>query len=342
MENMNIELLAEKLSRIEEKVDNANSFAGERIKQSDDKEKSEPASEIQIIEFWNILWNGKFQIIGITLAFSLATVMYSLQLPNMYRSTTILSVNTNESPGSLSNIATQYSGLAAMSGLNLGGGESGQAGQAVELIRSWSFLDNLVDTHNLKPYIKAVKQWDRDADNLVFNDELYDAETGEWKTESDKSLEPSSWSTYQTLSGMVTVSFENRTGFLTLSMEHYSPKIAFEWVQLIKDEVNTIIQRRDILDAMNNISFLQQRISETPLTEMQTVFYSLIEDQTKILMLAEVSDEYLVRTVVSPMLPEAKSSPRRMYTSVLGSILGFLVAIFMVFSIHVIRRSKGS
>ena len=47
--------------------------------------------EIDLKEIFGVLFDGKLLILGITSAFSIAAVIYSLLLPNVYQSKTILS-----------------------------------------------------------------------------------------------------------------------------------------------------------------------------------------------------------------------------------------------------------
>jgi LPS O-antigen subunit length determinant protein (WzzB/FepE family) len=55
---------------------------------------------------------------------------------------------------------------------------------------------------------------------------------------------------------------------------------------------------------------------------MQSVFYDLIEDQTKTLMLAKGSTEYVFKTVSESRVAEEKSKPKRALICILGAILG--------------------
>ena len=298
-------------------------------------------SEFDLLQLWDILWRGRFLVGGIVATFTLISVIYALSLPNIYQSRTVLVENSGESSNSLRTLASQYGGIAGLSGIGIGTTERNGAAQIIELVESWPFLETLVAKHNLKHEIMAIQSWDSDSGELIYNEEIFDAETGNWVEENGESKEPSSWQTYQRFASLITVSYAANTGLMTLSVDHVSPEIAFKLVQLVKDEVNALIQERDIEDSKKNIAFLQERIESTPITEMQSVFYSLIEDQMKSLMLAEVSEEYALKTVVNPMLPEVKSRPQRSQIVILGFIFGCLVgaiSALVVFGLH--RREQ--
>ena len=90
--------------------------------------------------------------------------------------------------------------------------------------------------------------------------------------------------------------------------------------------------RQDVAEAEQAIKYLQIQISSTSLADLQNVFFSLIEEQTKTVMLAKVSDEYLLKTLDPAVQPEQKFKPRRSLIVVLGIMLGGLLSIALVFA----------
>jgi uncharacterized protein involved in exopolysaccharide biosynthesis len=75
---------------------------------------------------------------------------------------------------------------------------------------------------------------------------------------------------------------------------------------------------------------------------MRNVFYGLIEEQTKTLMLAEASAEYALKTLSPAKVPEEKWGPKRLLVSVLGTFLGLLLGTFvwMVFLQYRLSRER--
>ena len=65
-----------------------------------------------------ILWRAKIFIISITILFSIGTVLFSLSLPNIYRSEALVSIVENED-SSLSGLSSKFGGLASIAGINL-------------------------------------------------------------------------------------------------------------------------------------------------------------------------------------------------------------------------------
>ena len=92
--------------------------------------------EIDLKEIFDVLWAAKKLIIQITAIFAVASVTYSLLLTNYYKSESLLIArNASESQG-----LSQYSGLAAMAGINLPSSGEDRTAQTIELIKSRSFV----------------------------------------------------------------------------------------------------------------------------------------------------------------------------------------------------------
>ncbi|MDZ7925024.1 MAG: hypothetical protein U5M23_13445 [Marinagarivorans sp.] len=145
-----------------------------------------------------------------------------------------------------------------------------------------------------------------------------------------KQAEPSSYEVYDIFSKMITASFDDKTSMLNVSVEYYSPEIAKEWVDLLVLKINDAFRVRDVTEAQKNIAYLEDKIQQTSIAEMQKVFYGMVESQMKTLMLAEVDDEYLIKQVVTPQAAERKSKPKRSLIVIIAVLLGGVFSCFVV------------
>jgi LPS O-antigen subunit length determinant protein (WzzB/FepE family) len=75
---------------------------------------------------------------------------------------------------------------------------------------------------------------------------------------------------------------------------------------------------------------------------METVFYQLIEEQTKNMMLTKVSAEYVLKTIDPAQVPEKKSGPKRALIVVLGTILGIILSIIVVLIRYFTKNNKST
>jgi LPS O-antigen subunit length determinant protein (WzzB/FepE family) len=73
---------------------------------------------------------------------------------------------------------------------------------------------------------------------------------------------------------------------------------------------------------------------------METVFYQLIEEQTKSMMLTQVKAEYVLKTIDPAQVPEEKDGPKRALIVVLSTILGSMLSVLIVLICYFSRRNK--
>ncbi|WP_029864311.1 Wzz/FepE/Etk N-terminal domain-containing protein, partial [Vibrio parahaemolyticus] len=105
--------------------------------------------EIDLRELFDALWKGKWIIIVTTIVFAVGAVLYSLSLPNIYKSDALLAPAESSSGGGLSQMASQLGGLAALAGVNLDAGESSQTDLAVQVMKSRQFVEAFISKHDL-------------------------------------------------------------------------------------------------------------------------------------------------------------------------------------------------
>jgi uncharacterized protein involved in exopolysaccharide biosynthesis len=293
--------------------------------------------EIDLAELWNAIWSGKLLIIAISALFAITSVIYAINQPNIYRATTLLAPASEQGGASgLSKMAGQFGGLASLAGINLGGGGTDKTSLALEILKSRLFLENFIDKHQLLVPLLATKGWDAESQTLLVNDEIYDEQTKIWLgyVETSTKNKPSLWKAFKAFSNILTISTNKENGMVTLSIEYYSPEIATQWLLLLVNDINATMREQDKIEAQNSIDYLSRKLQETQLADMQTVFYQLIEQQTKTIMLAEVSKEYVLKTIDPANAPEEKAKPKRALIVVLGTILGGILSVLIVLIRH--------
>jgi uncharacterized protein involved in exopolysaccharide biosynthesis len=281
--------------------------------------------EIDLSELWRVVVGDKWIVIGFTAVFSIASVIYALSLPDIYKSTAVLVPAESSGGGGLAALAGQLGGLASLAGISLGDGGSNKTAEALEILQSWAFIEEFIQEQNIAPLVFAVNGWNPEANELIYDTEIYNPQTQTWTREppKGKQAEPSSWELYKVFKDeYLSVGEDKVSGFTSLNIEYYSPEVAKIWVDALINKINSKLQARDSKEAEKNVAFLKQQIEQTPLASMQSVFYDLIEDQTKTLMLAKGSTEYVFKTVSESRVAEEKSKPKRALICILGAILG--------------------
>jgi LPS O-antigen subunit length determinant protein (WzzB/FepE family) len=138
--------------------------------------------KIDLRELLNVLWEAKKLIILIIAIFAICSVAYSLSLTNYYKSESLLIARSASETQGLS----QFSGLAAMAGVNIPSSGDNKAVQTIELIKSRKFVKHLMMFDDILPSIMAAKSYDVTSQDLSFDPNLYDSKTKTWKRKPKK------------------------------------------------------------------------------------------------------------------------------------------------------------
>ncbi|MDC9728946.1 MAG: Wzz/FepE/Etk N-terminal domain-containing protein [Methyloprofundus sp.] len=293
--------------------------------------------EIDLRELWNVIWQGKWTIVAVTFVFSLASVTYAVLQPNLYKAQVLLAPSSGES-----NQMGQMAGLAAMAGISLGGGGADKSQLALATIETRDFLTKFINRHELTIPVFAGEKWDRESGELLLDAEVYDSEHNQWlrEVEAPKKQEPSDWEKFKKFSPMLSVSADKKSGLITLSIEYLSPILAKQWVDFLVKDINKQFQEQDYNKATKNIAYLTKKLEQTAITDMQNVFFSLIEEQMKNKMLAKLDDEYVFKIIDPAVIAEEKSKPKRALIAVVGTITGGMLGIFLVFILNFAKSEE--
>lgn len=286
--------------------------------------------EIDLRELFAAIWQGKWIIIAVTAVFAVASVFYALSLPNIYKSEALLAPAAEQKSAGLSG---QLGGLAALAGVSLGSGAGvDKTALAIEVVKSRDFLSRFISQRIQLQDLMAVKSWDLTTNTLKYDADVYNPESQQWLREvkPPKQAQPSLQEAYKALSEILNVSQDKATGMVKLSIEHQSPHIAQSWVQMLIADLNLEMKTRDIEEAEKSIAYLQQQISQTNIADLRTALYSLVEEQTKTLMLANVRDEYALKVIDTPIVPEEKAGPARALICLIITFLGGFIGVMVV------------
>ncbi|AGM44865.1 hypothetical protein KBAD11_28180 [Aeromonas dhakensis] len=238
-------------------------------------------------------------------------------------------------------MAAQFGGLASLAGVNLsGGGGLDKTAIAVEIGKSRQFLSHFIRQHQLEVPLMAVIKADKVTGELLVDKNIYDVDTKKWVREvpPSKSVEPTDWELVKAFRALASISQDTKSGLVTVAVEYYSPETAKQWVDWLVADLNEGMKLRDQTDAIRNISYLKAQLEKTPVADMQKVFYQLIEEQTKTLMLTEVNQEYVFKTLDPAVVAEEKAKPKRALIAVLGTLLGGMLGVMIALVRHSIGR----
>ncbi|WP_429232761.1 Wzz/FepE/Etk N-terminal domain-containing protein [Aeromonas salmonicida] len=296
--------------------------------------------EIDFRELFATLWRGKWWIFATTLLGAVIATAVAISLPNVYRAEALLAPSAEQQGGGLSAMAAQFGGLASLAGINLKSDKADKTAITVEIGNSRQFLSHFIRKHQLEVPLMAASKADKATGELIIDEEIYDLSSKKWIREvpSGKSVEPTDWELVKVFRKLASVNQDSKSGLVTVVVDFYSPKLAKQWVDWFVSDLNEAMKARDQSDAIRNITYLKAQLEKTPVADMQKVFYQLIEDQSKTLMLTEVNQEYVFKTLDPAVVAEEKLKPKRTLIVVLGTLLGIMFGVVLLLVRHVMQR----
>tara|TARA_B100001057_G_scaffold496521_1_gene598203 strand:+ start:816 stop:1757 length:942 start_codon:yes stop_codon:yes gene_type:complete len=311
------------------------------MQEAHNNKHSNDFDEIALRELFNVLLEGKRIIVSLTAFASIIGVIYSLLLPNIYESKTILAP-VNPSSG-ISGALEGYSGIAGLAGIRLpSGGDEGNSAQAIQKISSLSFFENHILANIYLPNLMAVKSWNSKTNTVSYDENTYDTSTNTWIRDYSYPQQqiPSAQESFEVFKEHLILSEDKKSGFIILSIKHQSPLVAKQWAELIVNQVNYFYRQKDKTESQKAVSYLNQQISMTSLSEIKEVLAQLLQEETKKLTLAEANQYYVFNYIDPPAVMENKSEPKRALICIISILLGVMLSIVIVLIQHYGHKDK--
>tara|TARA_B100001059_G_C17819601_1_gene577421 strand:- start:638 stop:1579 length:942 start_codon:yes stop_codon:yes gene_type:complete len=296
--------------------------------------------EIDLSELFNVLWDKIFYIGAITSIFSLISIIYALMLPNIYQSkATLMAVEQSSGMGGM---VGRYSGMASLAGISLESKSGSKDQEAIARIKSFEFFSN-----NFLPNIKlenlmAVKKWKQASNTLTYDASDFNSESRQWlrKAKPPRSNVPTSQEAYEEFIEIMSVNKDKKTLLVTLSVEHKSPFIAQQWVEIMINQIDQVMRDQDRQTATKSIEYLNSLAPTVFYEDIKKALSALQQEQMKRLMMVEANDNYIFKVLDSPIAPELKSQPKRSLIVIWGTILGMVLSALGVLVFNYTRKSS--
>lgn len=277
------------------------------------------------------IFRHKLLISLITTGFALISLLYALNLNDLYKSQIVLVPSSQQD--SMSDMAQNLGSFASLAGVSLSKDSVSKTDEGLRILTSFKFFNEFIESDDLiLPILLALDSWDSESNELVFDNNIFDKELFSWVEKTNSNLEtPSIQKAYKKYLSIINIDQDIKTGFITISIKHESPYVAKEWLKDIINLLNQTFSMQVKQRTINSIEFLNLQLSKTSLTEVKSALSQLIQNQNKTLMLIEASDEYLFRTIDPPIVSEEKFEPFRSLICIFGTIIGFIFGSFISF-----------
>lgn len=296
--------------------------------------------EIDLSELFHVLWDKIFYIGAITFIFSLISIIYALMLPNIYQSkATLMAV---EQSGGISGMVGKYSGMASLAGISLDSKSGSKDQEAIARIKSFEFFSNNFLPNMKLENLMAVKKWNQASNTLTYYAGDFNSESRQWlrKAKPPRSNIPTSQEAYEEFVEIMSVNKDKKTNLVTLMVEHKSPFIAQQWVEIMINQIDQVMRDQDRQTATKSIEYLNSLAPTIINEEIKKALSALQQEQMKRLMMVEANDNYVFKVLDSPIAPELKSKPKRSLIVIWGTILGLVLSALGVLVFNYTRKSS--
>lgn len=279
----------------------------------------------EIFEVFYYLFSKKWLLILVGFILAISFSIIALLLPKIWESDAIL-VNV-DSGTSTSQSSSAIGGLSQLAGINLNTSSADTLKVSMYTIRSRDFFKHLIKFENIKRDLIAIKGFNENTFEPIYNKSIYDLKENKWLDE------PSFFESYKIYRNAVSTAFldDRSAQFIAVRVKHRSPVFAKELVDLIVQEINEKQRFNDISEADASLEYLQDQLSKTEQINIKSSISSLIENQIKTKMFANVRTDYIIKPIDSSYVPELRSSPQRTRFVLTYTFIGlFLTVLFLL------------
>jgi len=279
--------------------------------------------EINLLDYLIVLLKHKWRIAYIVIIAGIIAVIYSLQLPNIYRSEATIVPRQEEK--------TETSTLAALRGLGgiagelvgLGGGGSLKKFEIV--LKSRHLSRRIVEKHNLLP--------------RLFQD-AWDSEKKIWLANPAPTLQDA----YMSLMGMLTLASDPNSDVLSIKFDHQDRYFAKGIVDLYLTELSETLRKETLKDAEENQRFLRWQLERTPDVLLKEKIYALLAKEIEKETFARAQRYYSFQVLDPPIVPDLNKGikPNRKLICMLSVTVAFFCGIFISFFLEYIHNLRTS
>ncbi len=252
------------------------------------------SDQISMAAILAMMWAHRWLVLTLMLLCGAAAAYLAFTAPRTYTAEVVTvpaNTNTEEAGGAL---ARRLGEIVNVGGINLGNNDTQRYANAV--LESRRLVEEYIRRNDLIPQLSAGGP-----------------RLDMWRAER----------LFQR--GLLVIRRDTRKEETTISIEWRDPAIAAKWANGFVALANELVRTRALEESKRNIAYLEAQVEHTNDVDLRRVLYSLIQNETKNLMLANERAEYAFRIVDSAVPPEIPSGPHRKLMLAAGLLTGLFL-----------------
>lgn len=303
--------------------------------------------EIDLVELAKTVWQGRKLIAWIVAGCTLATIIISLLMTNIYTATAVLKpVSPQSSTSRMTSLASQFGGLANLAGIAMP--SSASSTEIVSLLESNVLKKEVIEQYNLLPVLfpdnwdEEKKTWKKPGISLNPLTYIAKLRPADPKAPKKEPGVPDIMDGIRALDEIINVNYDMKEDIITLTVNFpdaaMAAKIANSYITALNDHMSLEAKRI----AITNREYLEKQLQETNDNLVQQKIYNLIAEKIETMMMAEVKEGFAFKVLDPPMTPDKKSKPKRAQMVILAFIVSLFLGVFIVFAKEYIKKIKGN
>ena len=282
----------------------------------------EPEDEINLLDYFIVLFKHKWLIIGLVFLAGLAAVFFSLRMTNINRSEATIIPRQEEKSATPPSIAI-LRGLGGMAEELAGLGSGGSLDKFEVVLKSRFLSQRIVDRYKLMPRL-FEEDWDSEKKAWLINPA------------------PTFQDAYRSLIGMLTVSRNRKSDVMTIKFDDKNPQFAKEMAERYLTELSETLREETLKDAKENQRFLRRQLEQTPDALMKEKISAMLAREIEKEIFARAQTYYSFQVLDPPFVPDLdkKVKPRRALICILSVTVAFFVAVFLAFFLEYIHNVR--
>jgi uncharacterized protein involved in exopolysaccharide biosynthesis len=251
--------------------------------------------------------------------FAVAAWGLSKRMDRAYLAETSVMLAKDSSSNSLSSMAGQLGGVAALLGTNIPG--NGDVNEALATLRSR----------------QLVTEFLRQERHLADVDALVKEGKGDPLDSADRVSRAVDFFQERVLN----VEYDARSALISVSVTWRDRQMAATWANAYVSLANEAMRKREIEEARNRITFLRAAAERAETVDLRQAIYRLIEAQIRAEMLATTRPEFAFR-VVDPAVPALSTAYVRPKSALMGLVAGLLGALLAAGVVALLPRKVAT
>ena len=302
--------------------------------------------EIDLIEIIKVIWRGKLLIMLSTAVFVIVAAYFALNAKPQYKVSVLLAPASVYNKGVSSSLG-QFSSLGSALGLPIQGGSL--MSESVARLNSREFIERFIEKYEIRKYLFSGS-WDDEREVWLeprpsklgaakaYVKTLLLPSNDETPLTRDYQDGPSYEQAYRAFKGILSISEDHKASLVTVSILYGEPYLAASWANAMVYELNLEERSRALVRTEEMITSLRAKLEQTPLREVRISISNLIEEQFKLLTLAQTQEAYSFR-VIDPAFPsQTPAKPNRSRIVAIAGLIGLSAGIFFVFIIRLWKQ----